>query len=221
MKLMPALPESIFDAAYLLFAVVSGIWLLRNARGKKDVRLFGVMTLLLGSGDAFHLVPRVLHYWLPGDFTAALGVGKLVTSVTMTLFYLLMEYARRERYRVRDEKPWLTAMWCLSAVRIALCCFPQNEWTSASPSLLWGVLRNLPFAAMGVLTVILWRRSAKNDKPLKWLWLAVTLSFLFYIPVVLFAQTAPIIGMLMLPKTCMYIWMMILFMQTAKNKKPL
>lgn len=217
MKLMPALPESIFEICYLLFAVISGALLLKNSRGNKEARLFGAMTLILGCGDAFHLVPRILNYWVSGDYTAALGIGKLITSVTMTLFYLLMEYARRERYRVKGEKPLLIAIWLLTVSRIALCCFPQNEWTSAEPSLLWGVLRNIPFAVIGVMTVVVWFRSAKRDKALKWIWLAVALSFLFYIPVVLFTRSIPIIGMLMLPKTCMYIWMIVMFRRSQKT----
>lgn len=216
MKLMPALPESIFDICYLVFAIVSGVLLLKNSKGRKYVRIFGIMTLLLGCGDAFHLVPRVLNYWTDGDYTAALGIGKLVTSVTMTLFYLLMEYARRDRYKIAGEKGVFASVWILGVIRIALCCFPQNGWTSAEPSLLWGIIRNIPFALLGILTVVLWLRSAKNDKPLKLMWLAVTLSFLFYIPVVLFAQTMPMIGMLMLPKTCMYVWMIVMFKKAGK-----
>lgn len=216
MKLMPALPESIFDICYLVFAIVSGVLLLKNSKGRKYVRIFGIMTLLLGCGDAFHLVPRVLNYWTDGDYTAALGIGKLVTSITMTLFYILIEYARRDRYKITGEKGVLASVWILGIIRIALCCFPQNGWTSAEPSLLWGILRNIPFALLGILTVVLWLRSAKNDKPLKLMWLAITLSFLFYIPVVLFAQTMPMIGMLMLPKTCMYVWMIVMFKKAGK-----
>ena len=216
MKLMPALPESIFDICYLIFAIVSGIALLIKAKGRTEITLFGLMTLLLGCGDAFHLIPRVLNYWTDGDYTAALGIGKLITSITMTVFYLLMEYARRKRYGITGLRPTLIVMWALSAVRIALCCFPQNGWTSAEPSLLWGILRNIPFAILGVMTVVLWFRSAKQDKMFKLMWLAVTLSFLFYLPVVLFAQTIPIIGMLMLPKTCMYIWMIVMFLKAGK-----
>ncbi len=213
---MPALPESIFDICYLVFAIVSGILLLKKSKGRKYVRIFGIMTLLLGCGDALHLVPRVLNYWTDGDYTAALGIGKLVTSITMTLFYILIEYARRDRYKITGEKGVLASVWILGIIRIALCCFPQNGWTSAEPSLLWGILRNIPFALLGILTVVLWLRSAKNDKPLKLMWLAVTLSFLFYIPVVLFAQTMPMIGMLMLPKTCMYVWMIVMFKKAGK-----
>ncbi len=216
MKLMPALPESIFDICYLVYAIVSGILLLKKSKGRKYVRIFGIMTLLLGCGDALHLVPRVLNYWTDGDYTAALGIGKLVTSITMTLFYILIEYARRDRYKITGEKGVLASVWILGIIRIALCCFPQNGWTSAEPSLLWGILRNIPFALLGILTVVLWFKSAKNDKPLKLMWLAVTLSFLFYIPVVLFAQTMPMIGMLMLPKTCMYVWMIVMFKKAGK-----
>ena len=216
MKLMPALPESIFDICYLVFAIVSGVLLLKNSKGRKYVRIFGIMTLLLGCGDALHLVPRVLNYWTDGDYTAALGIGKLVTSITMTLFYILIEYARRDRYKIAGEKGVLASVWILGIIRIVLCCFPQNGWTSAEPSLLWGILRNIPFALLGILTVVLWLRSAKNDKPLRLMWLAITLSFLFYIPVVLFAQTMPMIGMLMLPKTCMYVWMIVMIKKAGK-----
>lgn len=37
--------------------------------------------------------------------------------------------------------------------------------------------------------------------------LAVTLSFGFYLPVVLLSGVLPIIGMLMIPKTLAYVWM--------------
>ena len=215
--MMPAIGESIFDVLYLIFAIGSGIILLVKAKGRTVIALFGWMTLLLGAGDSFHLIPRVLNYWTDADYTAALGIGKLITSITMTVFYLLFEYVRRKRYGITGQKPILITMWLLSAIRVALCCFPQNGWTSAEPSLLWGILRNIPFAVIGVMTVMLWFRSASNDKVLKWSWLAVTLSFLFYLPVVLWSQSLPIIGMLMLPKTCMYIWLIVMFIKAEKS----
>ena len=39
-----------------------------------------------------------------------------------------------------------------------------------------------------------------------WMWLTIVLSFGFYIPVVLWADAIPLIGMLMIPKTCAYVW---------------
>ncbi len=215
MKLMPALPESIFDIGYLVFAIISGALMLKNAKGRRLATLFGAMTLVLGCGDAFHLIPRVLNYFTNLNMTAALGIGKLVTSVTMTVFYVLLEYARRERYG-DTRKGILLVTWVLAAIRIILCCFPQNAWVSENPPLLWGILRNIPFVVMGVMTVILWALSAKGDKPLRLIWLYVLLSFAFYIPVVLFAQSVPIIGMLMLPKTVMYILMIVSFTKSLK-----
>ena len=215
MKLMPALPESIFDIGYLAFAIISGGLMLKNAKGRRLAKLFGTMALVLGCGDAFHLIPRVLHYFTNLNLTAALGIGKLVTSVTMTVFYVLLEYAHREHYG-DVRKGVLLVTWILAAVRIVLCCLPQNAWVSENSPLLWGILRNIPFVIMGVMCVILWAISAKEDKPLCFLWMYVLLSFAFYVPVVLFAQSVPIIGMLMLPKTVMYILMIVSFTKSLK-----
>lgn len=49
------------------------------------------------------------------------------------------------------------------------------------------------------------------------MWLAILLSFAFYIPVVLWAEVSPMIGMLMLPKTCMYVWMVVMGYKVAKS----
>ena len=216
MKLMPALPESIFDIFYLCFAIVSGFMLLKKAAGRKDFKLMGLATILLGCGDAFHLLPRVLAYWLTGDFTASLGIGKLVTSITMTVFYLMLEYVRIEKYHNTQIKIETKIIWALTAARIVLCAFPQNAWTSANSPVSWGIYRNIPFVIIGVMTVVLWLRDAKNDKPLKLLYLAVLLSFAFYIPVVLLAHKIPLMGMLMLPKTIMYIWVICMFKKAAR-----
>ena len=68
--------ESTFDILYLLFAIITGILILCKARSKTE-KLMGWAALILGCGDAFHLVPRVLNYFADADFTAGLDVGKL------------------------------------------------------------------------------------------------------------------------------------------------
>ena len=92
----------------------------------------------------------------------------------------------------------------LSAVRVALCMMPQNQLLSAESPLSWGIYRNIPFALLSLLIILLFYRSAKehNDRAFRWMWLTIVLSFGFYIPVVLWADTIPMIGMLMIPKTC-------------------
>ena len=64
------------------------------------------MAVVLGCGDAFHLIPRAIALCTTGleNYTVALGIGKMITSVTMTLFYVLLYYVWRVRYQVEDKK---------------------------------------------------------------------------------------------------------------------
>ncbi len=205
-----AIAETLFDIAYLVLVITAGVRMWRGGRGGSLVRRFGVMAALLGAGDAFHLLPRVYALWSGGvdAHAAALGVGKLVTSITMTVFYVILYYIWRERYHIKGEKHWTAAMWALAALRGALCLLPQNRWLDPRPPLAFGILRNLPFAAIGVLIIVLFAREIKKsgDPAFRWMPLAVALSFAFYLPVVLWAERVPAIGMLMIPKTLCYVW---------------
>lgn len=218
-----ALAESIFDALYLTFAIIIGIFLIQKGEKGSLVRKFGAMAIVLGGGDAFHLVPRAISLWTTGLEANAvpLGIGKLITSVTMTIFYLILYYIWRERYQITGRKALSIVMWGLTAARVALCAFPQNQWLSHEQPLLWGILRNIPFAIMGVLLIVLFAQEAKraNDRVFRFMWLAITLSFLFYVPVVLFADQIPLIGMLMIPKTLAYVWVVVMGLQMYRQTK--
>ena len=207
---MQAIVETLFDAVYLLFVITIGIIMIRGSKGERQFRLFGWMAVVLGAGDAFHLVPRAVALCTTGleNYTAALGVGKWITSVTMTIFYVLLYYVWRQRYKVNGKGSLTVSVSGLAGVRIALCMMPQNQWLSAKASLCWGIYRNIPFALLGLLVIVLYYRSAKGDgdQAFRWMWLTIVLSFGFYIPVVLWADTFPMIGMLMIPKTCAYVW---------------
>ena len=156
--------------------------------------MFGIMAVVLGCGDAFHLVPRAIALCTTGleNYTAALGVGKLITSVTMTLFYVLLYYVWRCRYQISGQQGITAAVWVLAIVRVLLCFMPQNEWTSAAE---------------------------KQDRVFRFLWIAVVVSFACYIPVVLFAETVPAAGMLMIPKTCAYVWVVLIGYRAMKEEK--
>lgn len=49
-------------------------------------------------------------------------------------------------------------------------------------------------------------------------WLTIVLSFAFYIPVVLWADVIPMIGMLMIPKTCAYVWTVLIGYKAMKKE---
>ena len=102
---MQAIVETLFDAVYLLFVITIGIIMIRGSKGERQFRLFGWMAVVLGAGDAFHLVPRAVALCTTGleNYTAALGVGKWITSVTMTIFYVLLYYVWRQRYKVNGK----------------------------------------------------------------------------------------------------------------------
>lgn len=207
---MQAIFETAFDVVYLVTVITLGVLMIRGSRGRRQYLLFGIMAVTLGCGDAFHLVPRAVALCTTGlsDYTAALGIGKLITSVTMTVFYILLYYVWRARYQPARTGRTTAAVWLLALVRIGLCLLPQNAWTSDAPPLTWGIYRNIPFALLGALIVVLFYRSAKRagDRPFRHLWLTVVLSFACYIPVVLLADAVPAVGMLMIPKTCAYVW---------------
>ena len=95
--------ETIFDVGYLLSAIIIGIYILIKSKNKLG-KLMGIATLILGCGDAFHLVPRILDYFLKYDFTLMLGIGKLITSITMTIFYIFMYYIYKNNYKDSNNK---------------------------------------------------------------------------------------------------------------------
>lgn len=219
---MQAIVETLFDAVYLASVITLGILMIKGSKKNAQFRLFGWMAVVLGAGDSFHLVPRALALCTTGleNYTVPLGLGKWITSVTMTVFYVLLYYVWRQRYQIRGKAGITAAVYALAAARVALCMMPQNQWLSAASPLSWGIYRNIPFALMGLLIIVLFYQSAKQhgDSAFRWMWLTIVLSFGFYIPVVLWADTIPMIGMLMIPKTCAYVWTVLIGYSTMKKE---
>ena len=214
--------ESVFCAGYLVFAMVAGTRFLTAGGGSKPVFALAcsIMTFVLGIGDAFHLVPRiVINVRGETNDPAALehrafwlGLGNLVSSITMTAFYLLLFEAMvlfESGYGPAQEgQDVVRLMLCvLAAVRVALCFLPQNNWFGGG-DVTWGITRNIPFVIMGIATVlylVLWYQ--------EWVMaVLVALSFAFYMGVVLFAHKRPMMGMLMIPKTVCYIALIVVLL---------
>jgi len=208
--MIQAIAETVFDILYLSFALTAGLTMLAKG-GTPLLKKAGLMAALLGAGDAFHLIPRAWALWTTGleANAAALGVGKFVTSITMTVFYLLLYSIWREYYGVRGRRGLTLALSGLAALRIALCLLPQNQWLQYRQPLLFGVLRNIPFAVLGVVMIVIFARAGRRTGKgaFRHMPLAIALSFGCYLPVVLFSGSLPAVGMLMIPKTMAYVWM--------------
>lgn len=200
-----------FDLTYLTAALIMGIFMLYTAGPSEPRKTAGFMALVLVMGDSLHLLPRVAAL-LSGDtgrWQKAMGIGKLAASLTMTMFYLLLWKIGLMLFSPATLWTAMTRpLWLLAALRILLCLPPQNGWLSDAPSVRWGIYRNLPFLVMGGMVAALFFFHMGKAPAADFMWLAIVLSFGFYMPVVLFAQRRPAVGMLMLPKTCAYLWML-------------
>ena len=100
---MQALMETLFDIVYLMTVISLGVIMVKNAHGNKQYLLFGAMAIVLGLGDSFHLIPRAYALCTTGleNYTTALGIGKFITSITMTFFYVMLYYVYRLRYHIK------------------------------------------------------------------------------------------------------------------------
>ncbi len=214
-KMIQVIFETGFDIVYLVSVIWIGVLILNKTKGSKSKQLFGYAAILLGVGDSFHLIPRMLAHFTDNGFVVyakALGIGQLITSITMTVFYCLLLEAITKRYRMSLPKGQMALTYILAIARVVLCLMPQNEWTNPDSPVLWGIIRNIPFLLLGIEVMILshrWTKQAR-DPHFDHLALTIFLSFAFYIPVVLVAGIYPIVGILMLPKTVCYfyiVWM--------------
>ena len=221
---MQKVMEPLFEIVYLLAGLVISAIILAKSNKRPQFVVFGVMGLLLVFGDAFHLVPRMLNAWQVGgeNIVAYLGIGKLVTSITMTVFYLLLFWFFKLRYGKKTPIALDVTLYVLAAVRIILCALPMNEWTSADAPYLWGIWRNIPFFVLGAVMVVLtfiWAKE-NGDKRFSLAWLAITLSFAFYAVTVVGTKFVTALGMMMIPKTVCYVWLLVMGLVAVLKEKP-
>ena len=97
---MPDIMEAIFDAGYLIFDLVAAILFFTYAKGNTLFILYGILTLTLCGGDAFHLVPRIIRAARGTNdrIKKQLGIGLQISSITMTVFYIILMYVWKDTF---------------------------------------------------------------------------------------------------------------------------
>ena len=170
---------------------------------------------LLALGDTGHVGFRVWAY-AQGSLETTIslldrevglvGLGALATAITVTGFYVLV----LEMWRARFEKPysWFGTLLLLAAlVRLLLMVPAANQWSNVVPPQPWSTIRNFPLMLLGLGAAYLILRDARaaGDRIFTWIGWSIVVSYAMYIPVILFVQQAPMIGMLMIPKTVAYV----------------
>ncbi len=199
--------EVVFDIAYLTSLVVIAVYMMVNAQNAITYWWVAV-TMTLCMGDTVHLFPRMSFLISRKDkYIPLMNIGKQVTSITMTVFYVMIWYVGC-MYLGQMNVAVASVVIVMAMVRIIMCLMPQNNWKNPSKDNKFNIYRNIPFVILGLVVAVFFA-VYRQDLPqsFEWMWLAIIISFLFYIPVVLFYQKYPMVGMLMLPKTCMYVWM--------------
>ena len=101
---------------------------------------------------------EMLFIWFPGalalcttgleNYTVPLGMGKWITSVTMTIFYVLLYYVWRQRYQIKGENGLTAAVYGLAGIRILLYDAAESMAQRRSTAFR-GIYRNLPFCNAG------------------------------------------------------------------------
>lgn len=214
---VPDLMEAVFDTCYLLFDLIAGILFFAFSHGSPLFLLYGVLTWTLCFGDAFHLVPRVLRAVKGSNekIERQLGIGLQISSITMTVFYILLLYIWKQTFYEMTAPVMLEILiWVSAAVRIAVCMLPQNNWCGEEGNCKLSVIRNAVFAVTGICVIVLYVMSGNTyGYHMTRMAAAIVVSFGCYLPVTLLSKKMPKIGMLMIPKTCAYIWMIVMGLQ--------
>lgn len=214
---VPDLMEAVFDIGYLTFDLIAGILFFAFSRGRILFILYGLLTLTLCGGDAFHLLPRVKRA-LKGSndrIRKQLGIGLQVSSITMTVFYILLLYIWKYTFcELKAPAVLEIIIWVSALVRIIICLLPQNNWCGEQGNPKLSLLRNSVFAVTGIGVIILYAISGNTyGYHMNRMIAAIIISFGCYLPVTLLSRKMPKIGMLMIPKTCAYIWMIVMGLQ--------
>jgi hypothetical protein len=211
--------ELIFDAAYL-----AALWILAAALAARVRRCgpvarwcggpLAVAFGLLALGDTSHVGLRLVAL-ARGDPGLALrlgpvdlpliGFGALATAITVTGFDLLLLRAQR-RLSGRDWGQLPRALVALALLRLVLLALPQNDWGAVIPPQPWATLRNLPLL---LLTLgVGWLYAREPGPGQGWqrgIGALLLASALCHLPVMLWIQRQPLLGLLMIPKSLAYL----------------
>lgn len=211
---LPKAFETIFCLVYLGFLLIC-IWNFFSLAGNNVFMIFGCLATVLFFGDSFHLIPRIMDnmkkrgiknkdFWF--------GLGTQISSITMTWFYFLLYLV----YKILFPENWPNIafdiiLYITIGLRIIICLLPQNDWYSKDKNMKFSIIRNLIFLVTGIMEIVLFARIGNKNGYEMWrMALAIAISFAYYLPVCFGAKKNPKLGMLMIPKTLCYVWMLII-----------
>lgn len=212
--------EIIFNTLYLIviWRLVVVMFLRRGSVDPEEKRTAGLFTiafLMLALGDMGHVGFRVVAF-LRGDLSATvqlmgktidlIGLGALANGYTITIFYMLMLEIWHERFET-EHGVFSAVLLLTGLVGLGVMALPFNQWSELVPVQPWSTIRNMPLMIQGLgVTFLILRDGIRAKDRTFWLIaLSILVSYACYIPVVLYVQRFPLLGILMIPKTLAYI----------------
>ena len=220
--------ETIFNVIYLIYICVIVVLMSKNMKKVTQKELatakrIRLAFLALFIGDLGHVGARLIALF-SGDVDlnyAVLGIGTLVESVG--LIFLFMIFTDAWRIHFDHQKSLLFKVLVgVGIVGLIIFIFPQNQWTAPTAPYEWQVIRNIPWVLQGIALSILIFRDARaaDDKQLVRIGIYIFVSFFFYTPVLFFGELAPMLGMLMIIGTVIYmLWQYTSYSRFFKKKE--
>lgn len=207
--------ESVFSISYLIFMLFASYKFIFDESYLAHLCFW--MTLILGTGDAFHLIPRIIKNIIGENDRVnwSMNFGLIVTSITMSIFYILLFLALDE-YSLHIDKiiPYKNILFIITIIsvliRIIVCLLPLNNWFNGGNKK-YSLIRNLIFCITG-LSVMIEAFSLSNNFGII-IGFLIFLSFIFYMLVVLFSDKNKKMVMFMFPKTVIYILIILKFLK--------
>jgi len=212
---MRELFEVTFYLLYLAIIISVGIVMVRRChRGAaRQYWLFAVAAIMLGVGDACYLLPRsyALSIGKLEVNTLVTGIGLLIAILTHAAFYIMLYHVARIRYDMQGHHILTLLAYLFAALTFFLHSLPQNNWLTNSPPWLLGVIRNIPYVALGLLDILVYYRESTihNDGHFRFMASAIACNYGCYIPVVVWVAFAPSLWVLMIPQACTFLWIII------------
>ena len=167
--------------------------------------LFGFIALLMG--DIGHVGARLYVFLSADQTTAVLGIGTLFESVGLIILFIFWTDAWRLEFS--HPKKIIYYILVISGISgLILFTFPQNDWTGGTTPKYWLIIRNIPWLIQGIGISILIIKDARkiDDKLMMKIGICIFSSFFFYMPVVFFGDIYPMLGMLMIVGTAIYMF---------------
>ena len=200
--------EPLLIVAYIAALLIVALWVWRQ-KGQGARIAAGALFVLL-AGEAYRLIPRIVEVINPrAPLPDGTGLGRILSYMCTAGFFLVLELYRQQHIG-RDEtekgRRLESTILILFGLIIAVGFVRFNEWIDGDTPVFWLVVRGLLLTSMGILTICLWGRTARENKGLRHLPLAIGLFLVFYLPCTALENLVPESRILMIPRTAALIW---------------